>query len=362
MKKLAAALAVLCLLLTGCTGWMDGSYHSTSPYQDENASAMQQSVTVGNYVQLRQALEKLVEEGRESALLTGDGVEEGFFQDNMPAVIHYVLTKHPIANYAVEEILYELGTSGGVQAVSVSILYNRNHAQIRRMHSRKDMESALGDITAALSDGSESMVLRVESYASMDILQYLQDYADQNPRQVMEMPQITLNTYPDSGADRVVEVLFTYQNSRDTLRSMKSYVVPVMDAAKLYVAGDTESGTKYAQLYTFLMERFPCVEQTSLTPVYSLLRYGVGDSKAFAQVYAAMCREAGLECLVVSGTCRGEARFWNIICADGEYAHLDLLACQEQEVYTVRTDGEMADYVWDYSAYPQCLGREALEQ
>ncbi len=360
MKKLVAAAMMLCLLLTGCTDWMDGSYHSTAPYVDENAQPAQQAVTVANYTQLRQALVELIASGRESGILSASGVNESFFQKNLPSVIRYVMAQDPIGNFAVEEITYELGTNGGVQAASVSISYNRNHAQIRRMSTRQDTQAALEDITAALADCAESIVLRVKAYSFLDIPQYLQDYADANPRLVMEMPQITVNTYPDSGADRVLEIVFTYQTSRDTLRAMKSYVQPVMDAAEMYVGGDTEQATKYLQLYTFLMSRFPCVERTSITPAYSILRYGVGDSKAFAQVYAAMCREAGLECLMVSGTYNGEARVWNMICVDGTFAHLDLLLSRASE-YRTCSDEEMEGYVWDYSAYPQCAAPVSAE-
>ena len=45
------------------------------------------------------------------------------------------------------------------------------------------------------------------------------------------------------------------------------------------------------------MERYDYRIETSITPAYSLLRHGVGDSRAFAVVYAAMCQQAGLECL-----------------------------------------------------------------
>jgi len=357
VKKLVLII-LLCVMLTGCTAWMDGSYHSTSPYVDGRTEPVQQFVTVANAVQLRVALESLVESGRESGILRGNGVDEEFFLNTLPEAIDYVLTQNPIGDYAVEDISYELGTSGGDQAASVSITYNRNHTQIRRMQTRGDMRQAGEDIQEALADCAESIVLRVRNYSETDIWQLLQDYADKNPRVVMEMPQLTVNTYPSTGTDRVVEVIFTYQTSRESLRTMKSYVTPVFDAAKMYVGGDTEPAIKYAQLYIFLMERFPCVEQTSITPTYSLLRYGVGDSKAFAQVYAAMCRDAGLECFVVSGTCKGEARFWNMICSDGVYAHLDLLACQAVEEYRVCTDAQMGDYVWDYEAYPQCIEPE----
>ena len=99
------------------------------------------------------------------------------------------------------------------------------------------------------------------------------------------------------------------------------------------------------------MERFDYTLETSITPAYSLLGHGVGDSKAFATVYAAMCRRADLECLVITGTRDGEPWTWNMVCDDGTYYHLDLLSSHRgfQEL----TDNEMEGYVWDYSAYPE---------
>ena len=91
---------------------------------------------------------------------------------------------------------------------------------------------------------------------------------------------------------------------------------------------------------------------TSITPAYSLLRHGVGDSRAFSVVYAAMCQDAGLECQVVSGTRQGEAHFWNMLCIDGVWWHIDLLG--SPTALQTMSDGEMAGYVWDYSAYPTC--------
>ena len=70
---------------------------------------------------------------------------------------------------------------------------------------------------------------------------------------------------------------------------------PVFESAVLYVSGDGAEKQKFSQLYAFLMERFDYKVETSITPAYSLLRHGVGDSRAFATVYAAMCRLAGLE-------------------------------------------------------------------
>ena len=167
----------------------------------------------------------------------------------------------------------------------------------------------------------------------------------------METPQVT-EAVCGSGNGRVIELVFTYQNSRDTLRRMQTQVQPVFDSAVLYVSGDDADRQKYAQLYAFLMERFDYKLETSITPAYSLLRHGVGDSRAFATVYAAMCRGAGLECLVVTGTHAGEPWTWNLVLDNGQYYHVDLLRCSESGGFQTLSNAQMEEYVWDYSMYP----------
>jgi hypothetical protein len=87
---------------------------------------------------------------------------------------------------------------------------------------------------------------------------------------------------------------------------MQAYVQPVFSSASLYVSGESEQNTKFDMLYTFLMQRNTYRQERSITPAYSLLRHGVGDSKALASVYAAMCRQANLDCRVIFGTRYGE--------------------------------------------------------
>ena len=180
------------------------------------------------------------------------------------------------------------------------------------------------------------------------------DYAETYPQSVMEIPQVTAGIYPETGLNRVVELTFTYQTRRETLRQMQSQVAPVFDAAALYVSGEGADAQKYAQLYAFLIERFDYEITTSITPTYSLLRHGVGDNRAFALVYAAMCRVAGLECMTVTGTRDGEPWCWNIVLDNDRYFHVDLLRSNDLGGFREFTDAEMNGYVWDYSAYPAC--------
>lgn len=355
MRKRILAVAVLvCLLLSGCS-WLDGEYHSVTPHKEQIYQGGTASVSAGNYMELRTVLADLVSQGTEQAVIDVSEYDQTLIQGGLDMAVRYARDIYPIGAYAVESIDYELGASGGAPAVAVTISYRHGRTQIRKIQQAANLEDTRGVIAKALQDCDTGVVIMIENYEEADFVQLVDDYAAQHPEIVMERPQTVVGVYPDNGQNRVVELIFTYQTSRESLRQMQEQVRPIFSSASLYVGGDTTDYRKFSQLFAFLMERFDYTVETSITPAYSLLWHGVGDSKAFAEVYAAMCRQAGLECLVVPGTRDGQSWYWNIVCDNGVYYHVDLLRCSEQGGFRERSDGEMLGYVWDYSAYPECV-------
>lgn len=352
-RRLFPVLLILCLLLTGC-----GPYVSVTPHREQRQNGQSDVAAASNYLELLTALKATIASGTEVATITvadypPETLERGIWQAEL-----YARGNDPIGSYAVEDVAFELGTRNGIPAVSVTITYLHNRSEILRIRKAPTMERAESIVSEALKGYASGIVLLIEDYRTRDFSQFVEDYAQMHPQLVMEIPQVAQNVY-GTGKDRVVELIFTYQTSRDSLRRMQNQVQPVFNAAALYVSGDGEARQKFSQLYAFLMERFEYKLETSITPSYSLLCYGVGDSRAFATVYAAMCRSAGLECLVVTGTRGGEPRSWNMIQDDGQYYHVDLL--QEQGGFWECTDAQMEGYVWDYSEYPACTGETAEE-
>lgn len=360
MKRYYSILLAVCLcfLLTGCDLWMDGSYHSVEPYRPEYSEPSLESAEVTSYEQLQELLVELVADGSQESVVYMIGFDQNQLSGIMDMAVKFVTKSDPVGAYAVERIDYEIGTNTGRTAIAVKISYIHSRSEILRIRQTENMEQAGEVIHQALKDCEAAVVLLVEDYDQMDFTQKVQDYVDANPLYCMEMPQVTAEVYPKSGSRRVIELTFTYQTSRDSLRAMQNYVEPVFRAAYLNVSGEEDERTKFTRMYSFLMERSDYTLETSITPTYSLLRHGVGDSKAFATVYAAMCRQAGLECLVVTGTREGEPWVWNMICVDGTYAHVDLLRSRDAERLVLHTQDEMSGYVWDYSAYPEALAPE----
>ena len=361
-QKMLTALLALSLLLSGCS-WSVSPYASVTPHKEQQRNNRTDVVMASNYLELLESMKAIIADGVEVSAINVAEYPASTLAHGMERAVQYALLNDPIGAYAVESIVYETGSSSGMPAISVSITYRHNSSEIRRIRRVENMDALRTAVSVALEGYDPSLVMLVENYEPEDFTQFVQDYAQQNPQTIMETPQVVENIY-GTGNERMVELIFSYQTGRDDLRRMQKQVSPVFEAAALYVSGDGEEYQKFSQLFAFLMERFDYKLETSITPAYSLLHYGVGDSRAFATIYAAMCRSAELECMIVNGTRLGEPWSWNIVREDGYYYHVDLLRSSEYGRYRQFADSSMDGYVWDYASYPSCVGapRFQMEQ
>lgn len=356
MKKAPLALLLaLCLLLCGCDSWLDGNYASVTPHTSQQVQTSQGMVTISSVRECVAFLTEMTENGKEYAVFTLDPANAEEILEELDISILYVTKNTPFAAFTVDKISYEVGSMAGAQAVGVTISYNTNRVAMETMRHVENSDKAKELITEALSQCKDRIVIQVNSYYYVDFEKHIREFVTQRPDAVMENPQVSIQFYPDTGTLRVMDVRFSYQNQLESLQAMQNYVQPVFAAAEMNVRGEDTEYAKFSRLYAFLMERNDYRLGISITPAYSLLRHGVGDSVAFARVYAAMCHRAELECYVVSGTRDGEPWTWNIIRDGDRYYHIDLLRAEALDGFRCWTDAEMQGYVWDYSSYPACV-------
>lgn len=346
-----ALIAVLSMLLGGCDFWMDGTYVSVTAHNEQNLLTREEVISVSTYTEMRENLAHMVESGATGGVMSLSGMGDTAAREYMDTAVQYLNKYNPVCAYAVEDISYDVGISGEATVVAYQINYRRGRSEVLRIEQANTTKDAEKLIAAALDDCDATTVLRIKQYEAIDFTQLVHDYANENPHIVMEIPEVSVSVYPDSGAERVVALSFTYQTSREVLRRMREQVEQVFLSADLYVKGAAQISDIYSQLFSFLMERYDYTVETSITPGYSLLLHGVGDSRAFANVYALMCREAELDCKVISGTKNGIPWSWNLIRLRDQYYHVDLLECDQNGEFSMLTSAEMEGYVWDYSAY-----------
>jgi len=355
MKRGIVLLLVFSLLLSGCSMFSD-SYVSVTPHRNSSGGGESKVMTASNYPQLRAAFGELVRSGTENGIIHVSDYDAVLLEQGLKDAVHYVQNYDAIGAYCVESIEYEQGTSGIVPAVAVTIHYLYDRRTIQQIPSVRTTDDLREMVETALERCEASIVVFVESYTEQDLIQLVEDYCGENPARIMETPQVSYELYPESGKDRVVAIKFAYQNSRTDLRQMQTQVQAIFSSAVQYAKGGSDY-QKLQRLYSFLMERFSEYQiKTSITPSYSLLHHGVGDSRAFATVYAQMCRMAGVDSRVVTGTYQGEPWCWNMVESEGSFYHVDLLHSHTDAGFALLTDEQMADYVWDYSAYPACVG------
>lgn len=353
-RAVIAYFLALCLLLTGCGMGFEGDYLWQQSHPVHDSAESGQNISAADYASLYDALRQALEAGQPQVTISVALYDRDAVASDTTHAVTQLRQFNPIAAYAVQDIQWKLGSIGGEQVLVVQFSYSCDQAQIRRIKTVENTEQAREAIVSALSNVDSGLVLRVRSFQDVDFLQLVADFAFENPQLVMEMPEVSVSIYPEIGNDRVVELKFSYMTSRDILRTMQLQVATVVDAAVDMVSLTQDTRGKYTQMYALLVERLDYSLETSLTPAYSLLLYGVGDSKAFATVYAAMCQQAGLECLTVVGTFNSEPRYWNIVQIDGVYYHVDLLRSKEEGQFRDMTDEEMEGYVWYFPAYPSC--------
>lgn len=363
MKRVILCILIMALMLSGCSGWLDSSFHSVTQHEVQNSQTGDENISVRNYSGLCSTLISLIGSGSSSTIISVSQYDQEKVEADTKRAIAEVIRTDPIAAYAVDDIQYELGTNAGQPAIAVNITYLHSRAEIlriRRYSGQPQMEAAM---TKALNDCDAGIVMYVENYEEMDFQQWVFTYTAANPNKVMERPDVVATLYPEEGTARVVELKFVYQNSRNVLRAMQTEVASQFKTAVESINPEGTQAERFAAMYHYLNGLCPELTlETSITPAYSLLMYGVGDTRTYAQVYAALCKQAGLDCIVITGTRSGEPWYWNFVCCDGVYYHVDLLACRQTGEFAFRQDADMSGYVWDYSAYTTAVEEQTTEE
>lgn len=356
-RRLSCFVILICIfcLLNGCGSGRP--YVSITPHAEQPNQPLTDSVEASSFSQLKEALCDVVATGAQECVIYLKDMDEQMAVFYMDVAIRQIISTDPMGVYAVNEINYEMGTNAGRSAVAVNIAYKHGRGEILRIKTAPDMEQASQIVAIALENRSELVAVMVQKYEQMDMLSFVSKYAADHPDVVMEVPEIAVSTFPAAGDERVLEVTFHYQTGREEQQKMAEEIGPVFTSAELYVTGNASGFRKSEQLYSFLMERFDYQIATSTTPTYSLLRDGIGDSRAFACVYAQMCRTAGINCWAIKGKYMGSERWWNGFLMDDSYYYVDLLQCKEAGSYGILTDRQMSGYSWDRQVYvPLDLG------
>ena len=215
MKKTAILLLAICLLLSGCDFWSNGSYHSVTPHIDYYNKTPNTTVVIQEYDQLQSNVEAMIKQGAESNVFSLQQVAAGLRQGELDAMIKKICSNYPLAIYGVKDIRYEFGVTGGPRAVSIDITYWQNCAKGEQIKQVENEEQLQEYLRSCLNTCEPRLVVYLDASLTVNYQQMVRNYAAEYPQYVMEIPKVTAKFYPEQGEKQVVELTFAYQTNPD---------------------------------------------------------------------------------------------------------------------------------------------------
>ena len=128
-RKLLPLIPALCLLLGGC-GWLNGSFVSVTPHEAPKQVSHTDTIVAADYMEFLSALKQLVSAGTEVAAIHVEEYPEDTLEAGVRRAVFNVTHSDPVGAYAVEDIQYEIGSSSGLPAVSITVSYFDNFSEL----------------------------------------------------------------------------------------------------------------------------------------------------------------------------------------------------------------------------------------
>ena len=365
-KRLLALCLCLSLSLTGGAAMLERDYLSVTPHARLPAAADDSTtVWVETYPELVDAIFSLVSEHRESGVIRLRNWE-GNVRQNLSDACDEVSHDDPLGAYAVDRIKPEFVRIATYYEATVSIDYRRTAEQVASVNTVAGSGAIRGELRDALTSFVPETAFRVNYFDQAQGDDYIprlirQAYYD-SPAAALGLPEAVVNLYPESGQQRVVEVLFTYPEEPELLREKSQALTSAAQVlVDPYRTGLRDSAL-IPVLYRALREHTGLGEaqdaplpapSVSGSTAYAALVEGQADSEGLALAYKLLCDLAGVECTVVDGTLEGTPRFWTIVTVEQNvHRHVDPSRAEG----LLLTDTQMSEsgFVWDTQEYPSC--------
>ena len=355
-KQLIALAAAAAILLSGCSSLLDRDYsyvtaHNTTPTAAEGDPSI---LRAENYQELVNALVYFVAQGTQEGTVRLYGEWEDVEAD-LDAACLEVVQEDPLGAYAVEYMKYSVTSVVTYYEADIQPTYRRSREQVDSIVSATGTTAIRNELESALADFASEQVLRI-SYFNEDenyIRTLCQEAYCATPATALDMPEVEVAIYPDSGQQRIVEILLTYHLDQQELARRSDLV---RQAVADMASGLSRTGDKAALLRTAqaVLEKGGYDPAGGATAYHALLE-GSGNSQGISLAFALVCQALGTECMVVPGLLGEQPHYWTVVSTPEGWRHLDLTRLDgSEDPFLVDSQMEEAGFSWDTGIVPRC--------
>ncbi len=373
MRKTVAALLALALLLglSGCAGLFEGEYTSSEDHRmpdSQDRADAEMTLDAGDYAELLEAVNALVDGGVEYGVVRMPSYD-GDMEADLAQAVTTAANETPMGAFCAYYINYSIVQIVSVYEAHVSILYRRSPEEARSAVDCESVEKLRDLMLRALIDRRTGVTLRVTDpeLDAQAVTEAVELAYYENPGEILYIPTCTVNAYPETGPERLLEIELSFQYANTTVETRRG---TMMRRART-VAGLIKGGTnreKLTELAEYFKENVVFDEDVSPSDAqarrynamtaYGALVQGSAVGEGYAMAMKVLCDELGIECRVIRGRLNNLNHAWNLVRLDnGELYHLDcshydgtgaVYRNDEQQIYL--------NYSWDASQYPACGG------
>lgn len=219
MKKYTLLPLLLALsLLTGCGSLLERSYTAVTPHtQFSDESKNDAILRAETYQGLVSALLYLVEQGEETGTvrLYQYGSVTGTAASDVDQACLEVTQEDPLGAYAVDYIKYDVKQTPSYYQVEVKLAYAVDPEELSQVISVTGSTAVEQELRALLPDQPEKVVFRISYFTQEDsaetLRQAVQEAYQAQTRPLPPLLGVEVKLYPDSGQQRVAEILVTWQ-------------------------------------------------------------------------------------------------------------------------------------------------------
>lgn len=362
MKRILAVLLLLSTLC-GCSNLVENQYYVTGKHSEQPSQTSQteppaeEPTVVSDRSDLRAAVLYCTRNWIEQDVFLVENYDGDFHQD-LSEVLNHATQEDPIGAYAVDYIDVQLLGDTVSGSAHVAIVFRRSAAEVDSIITVNGTANALRRVQLALASYETSLTLRIRNYQETDFGERIRDYCYKELDKILVLPELSAEVYPKSGETRILELHFSYPNTREEMRLMLSSVNTTLSSAASYIQSGKDDRERLELLSRFLTTRFDykIAHKEPTMVAYELLHDGLAHSLSFASVFRYECLLSGMDCWLVSGMKSSQPYYWNIVYLNGIYYHVDLMRHikNRDNNLTLLTAGELLSegYEWNLTAYP----------
>ncbi len=357
-KSVCLGMALLMLMLSGCSSLFSHSYHSERAFQGNQALDLNANVqVVQNYSQLRRLVFSMMNNHEESAELLFSGYTGNVVSD-ITSVCNALKTESAYGAYCVEYGSYDLTQIVSYYEATITISYLYSAEELAGMLNTTNMDS-FGDVLAEeLAKETESFVVKINNGAGDQdtVNAFVTETLRAYPMAVSYEPKVSVKIYNGNSSQKIYEVSVQYDDAVDNKQRLKEMSEAM--ARALDNGGEAEPAEAVAAAAMYLAEHCDYSEAGG-SLAYDAWTAETANSEGLACAMQGLCQQLGVESMVVSGRENRLDHYWNIVKLGDDYYHVDVSTVNRlgaEESLFLRDEEKGTDFWWDQSVYPYCDG------